>query len=107
MWKAQELGYTATTPIDILVDNSAAISFQQKMNPDSKLKGIIDLRWNWVMELQDSGKVRAVKVHTTRNIADILTNCLSRITYEQLLDLVKEEADDLLKELEMASQPGI
>ena len=97
LWKAQELGYTTPIPIEVQVDNAAGISFQQKMNPDSRLKGMIDLRWNWVMELQDTGEVRAVKVHTSANIADILTKCLGRITYEQLIDLVAQEAAAVLQ----------
>lgn len=54
------------------------------MNPDSKLKGMIDLRWNWVIELQDTEQIRAVKVHTAHNVADILTKCLNRHTYEHI-----------------------
>jgi len=98
VWKSQELGYETPLPIDVLVDNAAGISFQQKMNTDSKLKGMIDLRWNWVMELQDNLEVKAGKVHTTERIADILTKCLGRITYEQLIDLVRQQAEDLLVE---------
>ena len=71
LWKAQDLGYKVGPPVKILVDNAAGISFQQKMNPDSKLKGMIDLRWGWVRELQDKEKVQAVKVHTADNAADI------------------------------------
>ena len=73
MWKAQELGYKVGQPITVLVDNAAGISFQQKMNPDSKLKGIIDLRWNWVRKLQDNEQVKAVNVDTTNNAVNVLT----------------------------------
>ena len=96
LWKAQELGYKVGSPITVLVDNAAGISFQQKMNPDSKLKGMIDLRWNWVRELQDKNLVQAVKVSTVNNAADILTKCLSRVTYEHLLSIPITEAKALL-----------
>ena len=96
LWKAQELGYEVGPPIKILVDNAAGISFQQKMNPDSKLKGMIDLRWNWVMELQDKKQIQAVKVDTTQNVADILTKCLAKQTYEYLLSIPILQAQQLL-----------
>ena len=96
LWKAQELGYKVGSPITVLVDNAAGISFQQKMNPDSKLKGMIDLRWDWVRELQDKNLVQAVKVSTADNAADILTKCLSRVTYEHLLSIPITKAKALL-----------
>ena len=56
-------------------------SKEKKMNPDSKLKGMIDLSWGWVMELQDKNQVTAAKVHMAQNIADALTKCLNKSTY--------------------------
>jgi len=108
MYKAQELGYNVQPPIEVLVDNAAGISFQQKMNPDSKLKGMIDLRWHWVIELQDKNQVRAVKVHTAHNAADILTKCLSRNVYEHLLSIPMTVAQQLIKaEEDKATLTGI
>ena len=66
------------------------------MNPDSKIKGMIDLRWNWVQELQDTRQVKAIKVDTVDNTADIMTKCLNRVTYEHLLSIPMREAKDLL-----------
>ena len=68
------------------MDNTAGIIFQAKMNADSRLKGIFDLRWSWVRELQDSKQIRAVKVLTNNNLADILTKCMSRPVYEGLIE---------------------
>ena len=65
-------------PAVILVDNSSGIVFQQSMNPTSKLKGVFNLRWNWVTELQDKQRIKAVKVETKYNVADILTKPLSK-----------------------------
>ena len=91
-WKAEEMGCDAPTPIEINVDNSAGIVFQTHMNPNSKLKGMIDLRWNWVKELQDSNEIRAIKVDTKENVADLLTKCHGRATYNYLVDLVETRA---------------
>ena len=61
VWRSEELGYKRDKPIEIQVDNAAGVIFQSKMNPNSQLKGMIDLRWNWVQELQDTTQVKAVK----------------------------------------------
>ena len=39
-------------PAVIQVDNTAAISFQKRMNPDSKLKGAFDLRSGWLEDMR-------------------------------------------------------
>ena len=75
MWCAEELRIPTKYPIDIKVDNAAGVSFQQSTNLDSRLKGIFDLRLEWVCELRDKSLVRAVKVETENNLADILTKC--------------------------------
>ena len=97
-WRAQETGLTPPEPISILVDNAAGVVFQSKMNPQSKLKGMIDLRWNWVKELQDQGKIKAVKVDTLYNVADLLTKCHGRIAFDRLLNIVDDAADKLAVE---------
>ena len=84
-WKGEELGYTKRVPIEVLVDNSAGIIFQSKMNADSRIKGIFDLRWQWVRDLQDTSKIKAVKVKSENNLADILTKCMSRTVYDGLV----------------------
>ena len=80
------------------MDNAAGISFQNRMNLDSKLKGMIDLRWNWVIELQDADQTRAVKVHTAHNVADVLTKCLSRNTYEHIQTIPCSVAQQLIQQ---------
>ena len=41
MWVAEEAGANIEYPLKILVDNKAGVHFQNKMNPDSKLKGYL------------------------------------------------------------------
>ena len=96
-WKSQELGYPGRKPIPVLVDNSAGIMLQSKMNADSKIKGVFDLRWQWVRELQDSTEIKAVKVASEHNLADILTKCMSRPVYDSLLQQQQHKAASLLK----------
>ena len=77
------MGVARKYPLEIQVDNPAGITFQSKMNPDSKLKGMINLRWHWVKELQDSEVIKAIKVHTTENRGDLGTKPLSREVIER------------------------
>ena len=76
-WVAEEMLMDVVWPADIQVDNAAGVTFQNKMNPSSKLKGVFDLRKDWVKELQDKNQIRAVKVNTKNNLADILTKPLN------------------------------
>ena len=76
-WIAEEMKVEVKWPMEILVDNAAGVSFQKSTNPNSKFKGIFDMREEWVNELRDKKKVTAVKVSTDKNIADMMTKCLS------------------------------
>ena len=53
-------------PGRIFVDNAAGVSFQNGTNPNSKLKGIFDLREQWVKELRDKQRVKAVQISTDK-----------------------------------------
>ena len=70
--------------MEVFVDNSSGISFQQSTNPNTKLRGIYDMREAWVQELRNKFKVKAVKVHTEKNLADMFTTCLAT-TYSYYL----------------------
>ena len=64
-------------------------------NPESRLRGCFDLRSAWVKELQDAGLVKAVKVATDLNIADLLTKCHSTSTQTRLMGLVDLRVEEL------------
>ena len=68
LWIAEEIGIPVVWPAKIQVDNKAGIHFQNKMNPDSKLKGVFDMRLGWLKELHDKKMFKAVKVDTTKNL---------------------------------------
>ena len=74
------------------VDNSAGVSFQKATTPNTKLKGVFDLRWWWVKELQDKSVIQAVKVDTAKNVADLFTKCLPGCVFKKLLQCVRERA---------------
>jgi hypothetical protein len=100
LWVAEELGVAVEWPCNIMVDNAAGVSFQKATVLRSQLKGMFDLRWSWVKELRDSDKVRAVKVGTESNVADILTKCLSAGTVRVLVECVRRRS------AEVADGPG-
>ena len=76
MWIAEEIGIPVKWPVKILVDNKAGIHFQKRVNPDSKLKGVFDMRLGWLKELHNRKKFVAEKVDTEKNLADELTKPL-------------------------------
>ena len=93
MWIAEEVGVKVKWPVQILVDNKAGVHFQNHMIPDSKLKGVFDMRLGWLKELHDRKKWLAVKVASASNLADDMTKPLAptvRKTLNKELDRVKE-----------------
>jgi len=90
-WRAEELGIGTKWPIDIQVDNKAGISFQKATNPNTKLLGCFDLRDSWVSELRDKAQIKAVKVHTDNNCADLLTKCHSKQRFQHLVQLIRSK----------------
>ena len=59
------------------------------MNPGTKLKGVFDLRLNWVKELTDRKIITAGKVHTDVNLADQLTKPLPARKLKELDQCMK------------------
>ena len=90
MWIAEEIGIPVKWSVKILVDNKAGIHFQKRVNPDSKLKGVFDMRLGWLRQLHNRKKFVAVKVEsdTEKNLADELTKPLeTRIRKRLTLEL--------------------
>ena len=78
------------------VDNAAGVSFQNGTNPNSKLKRIFDLREQWVKELRDKRRVKAVKISTDKNVADMMTKCLTATVMNKLqmeIDILAQLGD--------------
>ena len=91
-WVAEEMGDRMNWPAEILVDNAAGIAFQQSINSSTKLKGMIQLRDTWVQEMKDSKYIKAVKVSTETNVADLLTKCLGATIRNRLIGVVEQTA---------------
>jgi len=88
LWRAEELGVNVKYPFTMLEDNSATVSYQKSTTPYSKLRGVYNLRDNWVLELKDSNVVKAEKVHTDLNVADLFTKCHEWHKMSKLLKII-------------------
>jgi len=96
LWIAEEMGIHIEWPGRIFVDNAAGVSFQHGTNPNSQLKGIFDLREQWVKELRDKRRVKAVKISTDKNVADMMTKCLTATVMNKLqmeIDILAQLSD--------------
>ena len=49
------------------------------MNPDSKLKGIFDMKMGWLTEPRNKKKFKAVNVRTSKNLADDQTKPVNAV----------------------------
>ena len=88
LWRAEDLGVRVKWPCEIYEDNAATVSFQKATVLDSKVKGVYNLRWDWVRELRDASKIKAVKVDTDKNVADLLTKCQEGYHMQKLLKII-------------------
>ena len=93
LWQAEEMGIKVKYPFELQEDNAATVSFQQSTTPYSKLRGVYNLRHNWVAELRDKGVVTAVKVHTDKNVADLFTKCHEWHKMKKLLKLINLDVE--------------
>jgi hypothetical protein len=89
LWRAEDIGVKVEWPAKIFEDNKATVSFQHSTQPSTKLRGIYNLRWNWVLELRDTSRVVAVKISTDLNIADMMTKCYKPGELDRMLRLCK------------------
>jgi hypothetical protein len=83
-WIAEEMGQRVRWPMSVMVDNAAGVSFQQGTTTNSRLKGIFDMRQKWVLEMRDKKLIKADKVETAKNVADLFTKSLNAIVRAKL-----------------------
>ena len=69
--------------IILQVDNKQVISFKKGTCLNSRLRGTVNLRWEWVQELRDAALSDIIHVDTRFNKADILTKCLDNAEFER------------------------
>ena len=101
-WKCAEMGMLVPDVVCMEVDNTQAISFQHKTCPHTKLKGVFDLRWDWVADLQKTGEVNTVHVDTRFNMADLLTKCLNNDDFNRLVQLTQQCNDKAIRLVQFA-----
>ena len=101
-WKCAEMGMLVPDVVCMEVDNTQAISFQHKTCPHTKLKGVFDLRWDWVADLQKTGEVNTVHVDTQFNMADLLTKCLNNDDFNRLVQLTQQCNDKAIRLVQFA-----
>ena len=96
LWRAEDLGVKIQYPFTIYEDNAATVSFQHSTIPNSKLKGVYNLRAAWILELKDKNIVKAEKVDTKKNIADLFTKCHEWFSMKKLLQLFHLDTEPVL-----------
>jgi hypothetical protein len=89
-WVLADMGVELPWPIVVNVDNTQAISFCNQTCLDSKLKGMIDNRDQWVKELKDDSIVRVDYVNTRLNQADILSKCLAGTHFREQVVMISK-----------------
>ena len=72
----EEAGIRYSMPINVEIDNAAAVSFIRSRGVTKSGLRHIDLRLSWVKTLHDSCLVNALKVSTIHNASDIGTKIL-------------------------------
>ena len=80
-----ELGYEQTS-ITILCDSQSAISLSKNQVHHEKTKHI-DIKLHFIRLEVSKGTVKLVKVHTSNNVADMLTKPVPMAKFEHCLDL--------------------
>ena len=87
-WRSQELGMHLPNPLTVHVDNMQAVAFSRDTVLNSKLRGIFDLRADWVAELKDKLELRVEHVDSVNNPADLVTKAHPQSRFQQLLGLI-------------------
>ena len=65
------------------------ISFQQDTCPKSRIRGSFDLREEWVAEVRDQKTVSMAKVPGEKNLADLMTKCMSTWKFRRMFELIQ------------------
>ena len=77
-----------TWPLVVQVDNQQAVSFQRGTCLQSRIRGVVSMREDWVQELRDANKISVLKVKGTQNPANILTKCMPNWKFQKELNLI-------------------
>ncbi len=89
-WIAKDMNIELAWPIIVKVDNTQAISFANSTCTNSRLKGMIDNREEWVRELKDDDIVQVEYVPSNCNYADILSKCIVGGEFNRLMSMISQ-----------------
>ena len=81
-WRLEELNIMVQYPVVVKVDNKQSKTFQEGTCIKSRLRGVVDMREEWVQELRNLAKVMVKWVPAQSNKADMLTKCLPNWLYQ-------------------------
>ena len=81
-WRLEELNIMVQYPLVVKVDNRQSKTFQEGTCIKSRLRRIVDMREEWVLELIYLAKVMVKWVPAHSNKADMLTKCLPNWLYQ-------------------------
>ena len=83
---SDEMGWSINLPMEIHVDNAAAIAFSNRSTCCSKLRHI-HVRQQWVAQLRNAEVCKLVKVDTKENLVDPFTKMFTGEEHAQLREL--------------------
>ena len=83
---SEEMGWSIDLPLEIQVDNAAAVAFGGGNCRRSKLRHI-DVRQQWVTQLRNAEVCKLVKVDTKVNLADPFTKMFTSDEHARLREL--------------------
>ena len=87
-WAAAEMVIKVEWPFTVQVDSKQAKSFQFDTCPNSRIRGSIDMRKNWVDELRNQKIITTEHVRKENQLADILTNPLKGPDFKRMMSKV-------------------
>jgi len=82
-----ELGYTFSTPSTLHFDNQSALSVAKNPEHHGRMKHL-DLRFYWLRDEVEKGRINVVHLRTDDMVADILTKPLVRVKTLKMVEML-------------------
>jgi hypothetical protein len=76
-----ELGFSITGPSTLYIDNQSALAVAKNPEHHGRMKHL-DLRFYWLRDEVEKGRIGMVHLRTSQMPADLLTKALSRVKVE-------------------------
>ena len=90
-----EMNVKLTRPLTIKVDSKPAKSFKDGTCMTSKIRGVVDMREDWVQELRQKGDIAVEWVPEHKQKADVLTKGLPSYKFKTGLNLTRGNTHQL------------